>query len=316
MWKMPLTGKQKPLIVIVGPTAIGKTGLAITLAKQINGEIISADSRQIYRHMDIGTAKPTPDEQQDVPHHMLDVVAPDDNLSLANYQAMTVQLIDDIHQHEHIPLLVGGTGQYTTAVTEGWTIPEVPPNNALRAELEQYAKQYGRELLYARLEQIDPLAATKIHPNNVRRVIRAIEVCTETGEKFSELQRKQPPPYAILELGLTIARPLLYDRADKRVDQMLTRGFIDEVRRLHKMGYSRNLPSMSGLGYAELSAHLLDDLPLEEAVHNTKIATHRFIRRQYTWYRGHDNGIKWYDVGEVSQQAILDDTLRWINEQS
>lgn len=316
MWKMPLTGKKHPLIVIVGPTAVGKTGLATYIAQHINGEIIGADSRQIYRYMDIGTAKPSLDEQQGIPHHMIDVVNPDDNLSLAKYQAMTLQHINDIHQRGHIPMLVGGTGQYTTAITEGWSIPEVPPNHALRAELEQYAEQEGREALYARLERVDPLAATKIHPNNVRRVIRAIEVCTITGKKFSDLQRKQPPPYRILELGLTIERPLLYERADKRVDQMLERGFVDEVRRLHKMGYNRTLPSMSGLGYAELSAHLLDNFPLDQAIHDTKIATHRFIRRQYTWYRGHDNGIRWYDLEQVPQQTILDDILRWINEPS
>ena len=313
---MLLIGKQLPLIVILGPTSIGKTSLAIELAEVINGEIIGADSRQIYKHMDIGTAKPTTSDQQRVPHHLIDVVTPDNNLSLANYQQLTYQAITDIHKRERIPLLVGGTGQYISAVTEGWSIPEVPPNEKLREELEQFANEFGQNTLYDRLLAIDPEAAEKIHPNNVRRVIRAIEVHSETGQKISDLQRKKPPPYTILELGLTISRQILYERANKRVDQMMSAGFLDEVERLHKMGYHRKLPSMSGLGYAELSAHLIDGLPLEQAIHDTQIATHRFIRRQYTWFRGHDNGIEWYDLEHTISKTIIDRVLRWKKELS
>jgi len=211
---------------------------------------------------------------------------------------------------------VGGTGQYISAVTEGWSIPEVPPNEKLREELEQFANEFGQNTLYDRLLAIDPEAAEKIHPNNVRRVIRAIEVHSETGQKISDLQRKKPPPYTILELGLTISRQILYERANKRVDQMMSAGFLDEVERLHKMGYHRKLPSMSGLGYAELSAHLIDGLPLEQAIHDTQIATHRFIRRQYTWFRGHDNGIEWYDLEHTISKTIIDRVLRWKKELS
>ena len=313
---MLLIGKQLPLIVILGPTSIGKTSLAIELAEVINGEIIGADSRQIYKHMDIGTAKPTREDQERAPHHLIDVVTPDNNLSLAKYQQLAYQAITDIHNRKHIPLLVGGTGQYISAVTEGWSIPEVPPNHKLREELEQFANEFGQNTLYDKLLTVDPEAAEKIHPNNVRRVIRAIEVHSETGQKISDLQRKKPPPYTILELGLTISRQILYERANKRVDQMMRAGFLDEVERLHKMGYHRKLPSMSGLGYAELSAHLIDGLPLEQAIHDTQIATHRFIRRQYTWFRGHDNGIEWYDLEHINSKTIIDSVLRWKQELS
>ena len=306
--------RQKPLIVILGPTAIGKTGLAIELAKSIDGEIIGADSRQIYRHMDIGTAKPSADERAQIPHHLIDIIEPDGDLSLALYQNMTYETVDDIHERGKIPLLVGGTGQYLTAITEGWSIPEVPPNMDLRAELDEFAETNGVQALYERLEIIDPEAAVKIHPNNVRRVVRALEVYMETGTRISVLQRKKPPPYDILELGLTMERPLLWERADRRIDMMMDNGFLDEVRRLLDMGYNRKLPSLSGLGYAQLVKHLLGDLPLETAVQDTKTVTHGFIRRQFTWFRGHDNGILWHNVEQMSKETIIATNIRWLEE--
>ena len=306
--------RQKPLIVILGPTAIGKTGLAIELAKSIDGEIIGADSRQIYRHMDIGTAKPSADERAQIPHHLIDIIEPDGDLSLALYQKMTYETVDDIHERGKIPLLVGGTGQYLTAITEGWSIPEVPPNMDLRAELDEFAEKNGVQALYERLEIIDPEAAVKIHPNNVRRVVRALEVYMETGTRISDLQRKKPPPYDILELGLTMERPLLWERADRRIDMMMDNGFLDEVRRLLDMGYNRKLPSLSGLGYAQLVKHLLGDLPLETAVQDTKTVTHGFIRRQFTWFRGHDNGILWHNVEQMSKETIIATNIRWLEE--
>lgn len=306
--------RQKPLIVILGPTAIGKTGLAIELAKSIDGEIIGADSRQIYRHMDIGTAKPSADERAQIPHHLIDIIEPDGDLSLALYQNMTYETVDDIHERGKIPLLVGGTGQYLTAITEGWSIPEVPPNMDLRAELDEFAEKNGVQALYERLEIIDPEAAVKIHPNNVRRVVRALEVYMETGTRISDLQRKKPPPYDILELGLTMERPLLWERADRRIDMMMDNGFLDEVRRLLDMGYNRKLPSLSGLGYAQLVKHLLGDLPLETAVQDTKTVTHGFIRRQFTWFRGHDNGILWHNVEQMSKETIIATNIRWLEE--
>lgn len=307
-----MTGNP-PLIVILGPTAVGKTGLAIELAQKIGGEIIGADSRQVYRFMDIGTAKPTPQQQALVPHHLIDIVDPNEELSLSLYQQKAYETIAQVVGRDHIPLLVGGTGQYLTAVTEGWSIPEVPPNLELRTELETYATLHGAQALYARLIALDPTAAEKIHPNNIRRVIRALEVCLESGQLISELQRKQPPPYEIFQIGLAMDRERLYERANQRIEQMIAAGFVSEVRQLLDRGYTPALYSMSGLGYREIALHLSAGTLLTEAITATKSATHDFIRRQYTWFRGHDNGIQWYD-GEHQQAAIVDSCLDWLKE--
>jgi tRNA dimethylallyltransferase len=314
MWRTRLTGPAKPLIVILGPTAVGKTGLSLELAEAVHGEIIGADSRQVYRYMDIGTAKPTIDERARVPHHLIDVVDPDENLSLAQYQRMTYAAIDTIHIRGNVPLLVGGTGQYISAVVEGWSIPEVPPNPVLRAELEAYAADHGSEKLHQRLAALDPVAAARIDHQNIRRVVRALEVCIESGQPISELQRKQPPPYRVLEIGLTMDRDRLYERADTRVDQMMAHGFLDEVRGLLGMGYDRRLPSMSGLGYAQLAAHLLDGLPLSQAAESTKTATHDFIRRQFTWFRKYNHAVLWHNVEQTPARMILDLSLSWLAE--
>ena len=306
-----MTGKP-PLVVILGPTAAGKTGLAIQLAQALNGEIIGADSRQIYRYMDIGTAKPTPEQQQQAPHHLIDVVDPDQNLGLAQYQRLAYAAIDAVHQRQHLPLLVGGTGQYITAVIEGWSIPEVPPNPALRDELESFAAAHGSEALHHRLQQIDPAAASAIHHRNIRRVVRALEVHAETGLPISQLQRKQPPPYAIIQYGLTLERDRLYARADLRLEQMMAQGFLEEVQHLLDMGYDRTLPSMSGLGYAQLAAHLQGECSLEEAVQTTRTATHDFIRRQMTWFRGHNGGIQWLDAEQTEAAGVIAGTARWL----
>jgi tRNA dimethylallyltransferase len=309
-----MTSSDRPLLVILGPTAAGKTGLAIAIARALNGEIIGADSRQIYQHMNIGTAKPTAEQRAAVPHHLIDLIPPDGDLTLARYQRMTYDCIDAAQARGSLPMLVGGTGQYLTAVTEGWSIPEVPPDYALRNELEAFAAAQGADALHARLVQVDPDAAKRIHPNNVRRVIRALEVSQIAGQPISVLQRKRPPPYRIKELGLTLERPLLYEQADARVDQMIAEGFLAEVRRLLDMGYSRSLPSMSGLGYRELAAHLLDGVALEAAIADTKVATHDFIRRQETWFRGHDNGILWHNVRQIDPGAIVAICARWLSE--
>lgn len=307
---MRLAGK--PLVVILGATAVGKTGLAIRLAQAFDGEIIGADSRQVYRYMDIGTAKPTPEEQSAAPHHLVDVVNPDENLSLAQYQRMAYEAIDAVHERERVPLLVGGTGQYITAVVEGWSIPEVSPNMALRAELEAYAQQHGTDALHQRLQQQDPTAAMKIHPNNVRRVVRALEVCIETSTPISELQRKKPPPYRLLQYGLWLARDALYARADQRVDQMLEAGLLEEVRWLLANGYPATLPAMSGIGYKQLAAYIAGDVPLEQAVQDTKNITHDFIRRQETWFKKHSGGIVWQDMASVDVPDLMQRTAVWL----
>jgi tRNA dimethylallyltransferase len=307
--------RQPPLIVILGPTAVGKTGLATKIAQGLRGEIVGADSRQVYRYMDIGTAKPTVEEQRLVPHHLIDLIDPPDTLSLATYQQLAYDTINAIHDAGYIPLLVGGTGQYLSAVTEGWSIPEVPPNYELRTELEQFAEVHGADALHARLKVRDPIAARKIHPNNVRRVVRALEVSIESGQPISEMQQKRTPPYRILEIGLDLDREKLYERANSRVDVMMANGLLDEVKHLLDMGFERTLPAMSGLGYAQLVAHLLDGVPLEEAVQATKSATHDFIRRQYTWFRGHDNGILWHNVDRIHAETIVQICAHWLQRE-
>lgn len=302
--------------MILGPTAVGKTGLAVEIARAVGGEIVSADSRQIYRYMDIGTAKPTPEQRSLARHHLIDLVKPDENLGLSQYQKLAYETIDRLHEQGKLPMLVGGTGQYITAVVEGWTIPEVPPNDSLRAELEAFAAEQGAEALHRRLQEIDPAAAVKIDHRNVRRVVRALEVTLESGRPISEQQRKQPPPYRIRVYGLTMERDNLYARADQRVDEMMEQGLLDEVRGLLDMGYNRRLPSMSGLGYAQLSAHLLDDLALEAAIAQTKHATHDFIRRQYTWFKGHGSRILWHNREKLDVQALIDEIGQWAQERT
>lgn len=307
-----MTGNTRPLIIILGPTAVGKTRLSIELAQRLNGEIIGADSRQIYRYMDIGTAKPTPHEQTQAKHHLIDIIDPDYNLTLAEYQDMAYTIIDTLHTQGKVPLLVGGTGQYITAIEEGWSIPRVPPNPDIRAELEQFVVDNNAQALHDRLQTADPIAANKIHPNNVRRVIRALEVYEITGEPISKLQEKKPPPYQIRCYGLKLDRDILYPRADARVDAMIAQGFVAEVQKLLNMGYNRTLPSMTGLGYLEIAQHLLDDAPLDEAIERTKFSTHEFIRRQDVWFRGHDNGILWHNVNELDVDSIERDLKQWL----
>jgi tRNA dimethylallyltransferase len=312
MWRTRLAG-ERPLIVILGPTAAGKTRAAIALAQGLNGEIVGADSRQIYRHMDIGTAKPTPAEQTAARHHLIDVVDPDQTLSVAEYQRLAFDAVDDLHARGKLPLLVGGTGQYISAVIEGWSIPQVAPNDALRAELEAFAAEHGSGALHARLAAIDRDAAARIDHQNVRRVVRALEVCIETGRPISELQQKRPPPYAIVQFGVTLERSALYARADARITRMLDAGFLDEVRGLLARRYDRRLPSLSGIGYAQLVEHLLDGLPLADALEKTRTLTHDFIRRQFTWFRKHNPAVTWYDSSDASTAAMIDAARRWLD---
>lgn len=307
-----MTGDRSPLVIILGPTGVGKTALAIDLAEALSGEIVSADSRQIYRCMDIGTAKPTAAQQTRIRHHLIDIVTPDYNLSLAEYQDAAYQAIDAILQRGRIPFLVGGSGQYITAVEEGWSIPRVPPDAALRAELARVARENSPATLHEHLRKADPVAAARIHPNNTRRLIRALEVHTLTGHAISDLQKKSPPPYRIKRLGLQLPRAHLYPRVDARLDGMIAAGLVDEVARLLEMGYDRALPSMSSLGYREIAAHLLDGAPLSEAVDRAKFSTHDFIRRQDVWFRGHDNGILWHNVASIDAAELARMLRDWL----
>jgi tRNA dimethylallyltransferase len=303
------------LIVLLGPTASGKTDLALELAEAFGGEIVGADSRQVYRQMDIGSAKPTRAQQARAPHHLIDVVNPDEPFSLADYLRLTRAAIANVHARQRVPLLVGGTGQYITALVEGWNTPEAPPDPALRAELEAYAAEHGSAALFARLCAADPEAAAFVDARNVRRVIRALEVIAVTGQPFSAQRRRDPPLWRVLQFGLTLEREALYPRADRRIGQMMEAGFLDEVRGLLAQGYDRHLPSLSALGYRELCAHLLDGVPLDAAIEQTRFATHDFIRRQYTWFRGHNRDVRWLDAtgaAEPMQQAVT----AWLDEEA
>jgi tRNA dimethylallyltransferase len=289
---------SSPLLVIVGPTAVGKTTLSLQLAQDFNAEIISVDSRQIYRGLDIGTAKATPEQQALVPHHLLDVVNPDEILTLAEFQERAYAAIETIHQRGRLPMLVGGTGQWVQAVVEGWGVPRVPPDPDLRAVLETEARVLGPEAFHARLAAVDPPAAQKLDPRNVRRVIRALEVYHKTGIPISQHQRKSPPPYQIVQIGLTMPRQVLYRRIDERIDRMLEMGLLAEVKRLAEAGYGWELPAMSGLGYRQVGQYLRGEVSLEEAVALIRKETRRFVRQQYNWFRLDNSRINWFEVSE------------------
>ena len=292
------------LLVVVGPTAAGKTALSIELAEALGGEIVSADSRQIYRGMDIGTAKATAAERARVPHHLLDIVTPDQVLTLAEYQASAYRTIEEIAAADHLPMLVGGTGQYVSAVLEGWRIPGVPPQEALRRELEAVAAEAGPLALHEQLARLDAVAADRIDYRNVRRVIRALEVCLTTGQPISELQRKEQPPYRVVQVGVTRPRAVLYERIDRRVDAMLDAGLVEEVMALADDGYGWELPAMTGLGYRQIGQYLRGEVTLDEAVALVKKGTRRFVQQQHNWFRANDPAITWIDPGDTPADQV------------
>lgn len=292
------------LVAIVGPTAIGKSSLALELGRTFGGEIINADSRQVYRYMDIGTAKPTPEERAVVPHHLIDVVNPDQDFSLALYQSKARKMIDDIQRRRKPALLVGGSGLYVWAILEGWRIPAVPPDHVMRQELEARAQSEGVQALHEELKQLDPDAAERIDPRNIRRLIRAIEVSRQ-GKPFSRLQGKEPFVNSLI-IGLTTDRTDLYQRIDTRVDSMMEKGLLTEVEGLVTKGYGFDLPSMSGLGYKQLGMFLQGEIDLPTAIQQIKGNTHRFARHQYNWFRLQDERIHWFDIRKEIKQAVQD----------
>ena len=300
----PLCFKMKPLIAIVGPTATGKSSLAVKLAMGLNGEIVGADSRQVYHGMAIGTAQPDTEELAAAPHHLIDIIRPDEDFSLAQYRDMAYRTIDDILDRGKLPLLVGGSGLYVWTVIEGWEIPEVAPDPDLRNHLEERAGKGEAEALYRELVEADPAAAEKIDPRNIRRVIRALEVTRSTGRPFSEMQRRSAPGYDTLIIGLTAEREELYRRTDARVDKMVESGLVEEVKKLLADGYSPELPAMSGIGYKQIVMYLRGEISLEEAVRQMKTETHRLVRRQYNWFRLRDERIHWFGIGQDVVQEI------------
>jgi len=303
------------LILIVGPTAVGKTDLSLRLAEKYDGEIVSVDSRLFYRGMDIGTAKPSKEEQARVPHHLVDVTDPDQTWSLSIFQEEAKKAIEDIASRGKLPILVGGTGQFVRAVIEGWLPPEQPPAPELRTALENWTNEIGALPLYLRLAVLDPEAAAVIEYQNVRRTIRALEVIFSTGQKFSEQRRKSESPYNALQIGLTRPRPELYARVDQRIADMLAAGLVDEVRGLLDQGYPPDLPAFSAIGYKQIIDHLQGEISLNEAVILIKRLTRIFVRRQTNWFRLTDPQIHWFAPNEQSYLDIIHliDTWRSIN---
>ncbi|MFC2001855.1 tRNA (adenosine(37)-N6)-dimethylallyltransferase MiaA [Chloroflexota bacterium] len=292
------------LIAVVGPTGIGKSRLGLHLAKTFNGEIVSADSRQVYRHMSIGTAKPGTEELSLVHHHLIDTVNPGEDFSLAKYQSLAYQAIRDIERCHKLPVFVGGSGLYVWAVLEGWKIPEVPPDLEFRHNLEKMAAISGPEALYQELLKVDPMAAQKIDRRNIRRVIRALEVHGKTSKPFSQLQEREAPPFDAFIIGLTAERAELYHRIDQRIDRMIERGLVKEVDKLVNMGYDFNLAAMSSIGYKQIGLFLKGELPLATAIQQIKTETHRFVRHQYAWFRLKDDRIRWFDVQKQTDCQI------------
>ena len=294
-----------PLLAIVGPTAVGKTAVAVECCLALGGEIVSADSMQIYRHMDIGTAKPSPEERRGVPHHCLDLVEPDEEYSVARYQRDAEAAIADIHARGKLPVLCGGTGLYLQAVLHGLDLPIAAADWDLRNRLEDEAQRLGAEGLHERLRQVDPQAAARIHANNVRRVVRALEVYLLTGRPISSYHRLDRPPcakYNVLAFGLNRPRTELYRRIDARVGAMMERGLLEEARWLVAHGYSEQLTSMKGLGYRQLTQHLRGELDLDAAVYLIKRDTRHYARRQLTWFRA-EPLLQWLDLAAVGDAA-------------
>lgn len=290
--------KKKNLVAIVGPTAVGKTDIAVDVAKEINAEIISADSMQVYRYMDIGTAKPSENHQKQVKHYMIDIVDPNEEFSVADFQYMAKKHLNDIYANDKIPLLVGGTGLYVNALCYNYIFPKFDKDEKLRCKLEEIASKNGNQFLHDKLKHIDPISAKKIHPNNLRRVIRALEVYIKTNKPFSYFEQKtksQPNPYDLTIIGLTRARDELYQRINDRVKLMVKNGFVEEVKELLKMGFSKDLNSMQGLGYRQMVYYLENKITLEEAIELIARDTRRFAKRQYTWFL-RDKNIIWLDI--------------------
>ena len=303
----------QPVIAILGPTAVGKTRISIPLAEQFNGEIVSVDSRLIYRGMDIGTAKPTLVERGQVPHHLIDITDPADTWNLAKYCQAAIEVIQSIHDREKVAFLVGGTGQYLKAILEGWTPPPQEGSPELRTTLETIAETEGHEALHRQLQEVDPESALRIDSRNIRRVVRALEIFHLTGIPASSQREKNPPSYDVLRIGLSMPRQELYQRIDQRIDGMIESGWVEEVQALLDQGISPGLPSLSAIGYAQLAAHLSGDLELDDAILEIRKLSRQFVRRQANWFKAGDPEIQWFEVVpdvEMKISAVIDKWLK------
>lgn len=300
------------LAALVGPTAVGKSEVAIAVAERLAAEIVSADSRLLYRGMDIGTAKSSPKQLARVPHHLIDVADPEENWSLAEMTHAAETAIDQIQQRDRLVLLVGGTGQYVTAILEGWKPPPRAPDDSLRRSYEEIAAERGPKALHARLSEVDPAAAQHIQATNVRRVARALEIYEVTGVPASEQRRKAPPDFRILRLGLSLPRGELYDRIDRRIDDMLTRGLIAEVQALLDRDLTLDHPPMSAIGYRQIGEYLEGRQTLDEAVAEVRRLTRQFVRRQANWFKPDDPRIEWYESRGGVEERLVDRLQTWL----
>lgn len=312
--------EKRPLIILTGPTVVGKTAASIGLAKAVGGEIISADSMQVYRHMDIGSAKITEEEMQGIPHYLVDVLDPEEAFNVVRFQEMAKAAMQKIHDNGHIPIVVGGTGFYIQALLYDIDFTENDSDFSFREELEKTAREKGAEYLHSLLKQADPEAAEQIHPHNIKRVIRALEFNRKTGQKISthnEQERRKQSPYEFAYFVLTDNREALYARIDRRVDKMMEQGLLEEVRALKDRGIARESVSMQGLGYKELLAYLDGEIPLEEAVRIIKRDTRHFAKRQLTWFR-RERDVIWIDRQEIGQEEekIVDYMLNVLREKN
>ena len=305
--------KKKPMIILTGPTAVGKTDLSIQLAKAMNGEIISADSMQVYRHMDIGSAKVTPEEMDGVPHHLIDVLEPEEEFNVVVFQKLAKEALTGIYERGHIPIIVGGTGFYIQALLYDIDFTENDGDTTIRRELEKLAQTQGASCLHQMLQEIDPESAAAIHQNNVKRVIRAIEFYRQTGKKISlhnEQEREKQSPYQFLYYVLDTDRKTLYERIDRRVDLMMEHGLVDEVKHLADMGCTRDMVSMQGLGYKEILDYLSEEISLEEAVYILKRDTRHFAKRQITWFK-RERDVRWLELEQFQndRKKVLEHIL-------
>ncbi len=303
---------QKRVLVLVGPTAVGKTELAIRLAQKLEGEIVSADSRLLYRGMDIGTAKPTKSEMAQAPHHMIDLAEPDEIWSLATFQQQMITNIADIQARGKLPIVAGGTGQYIRSMMEGWIIPTVLPDPRMREVLEKIGQEIGAAELHRRLSIIDPDATAKMDANNLRRSIRALEVMFTTGVLFSTQKDKQPPDLDFKLIGLSRPREELYARVDARIEAMFEQGLVDEVRDLLDKGYNESLPTLSAIGYREVIQYIHGDITLEETKIQMRKKTREFIRRQANWFKPGDELIEWHAMTPDPLPGIMQSISVWL----
>lgn len=293
---------KKPLIVILGPTASGKTALSLEVARQLNGEIVSTDSRQIYKGMEIGTDMILPDKQNGIPHHLLGITTPNKTITLAEYKEMVLETIKTIYKRKKLPILVGGTGLYISAVTENYVVPQVKPNEKLRQKLQQEAKDKGVEFVYEKLMKLDPIAAKKIHPNNLRYVIRAIEI-NMSGQK--KVDKKAKPLFDVFMVGISWPREKLYERINQRVKAQFDNGLVEEVKALLKQGHGENLPSMTSLGVKEVIPFIKKKISLEECMETLRKNIRHYAKRQMTWFKKYKD-IKWLTPKELMEIAKIE----------